>query len=59
MYNNLTEKNMKNRLLGLLMMIALLPLGAWAQTFVNLTPRPKTMITGTGYLNLPNKFSIY
>lgn len=49
---------MKNRLLGLLMMIALLPLGAWAQTFVNLTPRPKTMITGTGYLNLPNKFSI-
>lgn len=49
---------MKHRLLGLLMMLVMLPMGALAQTFVNLTPRPKTMIVGSGYLNLPSQFTI-
>ena len=51
-------KNMKHRLLCLLMLLSLLPCMTWAQTFVNLTPRPKTMTVKTGSLTLPSQFSI-
>ena len=33
-------------------------MATWAQTFVNLTPRPKTMKVGTGTLALPSQFTI-
>lgn len=51
-------KNMKHRLLCLLMLLSLLPCATWAQTFVNLTPRPKTMTVKTGSLALPSQVSI-
>ena len=49
---------MKHRLLCFLMLLSLLPGATWAQTFVNLTPRPKTMTVGKGTLALPAQFSI-
>lgn len=49
---------MKHRLLCFLMLLSLLPAATWAQTFVNLTPRPKTMTVGKGTLALPAQFSI-
>ena len=49
---------MKHRVLCFLMLLSLLPCATWAQTFVNLTPRPKTMTVGTGSLNMPTKFTV-
>lgn len=49
---------MKHRILCFLMLLSLLPCATWAQTFVNLTPRPKTMTVGTGSLNMPTKFTV-
>ncbi len=50
---------MRHKLIGLLIALAFLPwTTAWAQTFVNLTPRPKTMTTYTGTLTLPSDFAI-
>ena len=40
------------------MLLSLLPLATWAQTFVNLTPRPKTMTVGTGSLTMPSEFTV-
>lgn len=49
---------MKHRLLCFLMLLSLLPCATWAQSFVNLTPRPKTMTVKTGSLTLPSNFTI-
>ena len=49
---------MKHRLLCFLMLLSLLPITTWAQTFVNLTPRPKTMTVKSGTLSLPSQFTI-
>ncbi len=50
---------MKNRLLALLLSaLALLPLAAAADSFVNLTPRPKSMTVQDGTLTLPQTFAI-
>ena len=49
---------MKHRFLCFLMLLSLLPMATWAQTFVNLTPRPKTMTVKTGTLALPSQFTI-
>ena len=49
---------MKHRILCFLMLLSLLPCATWAQTFVNLTPRPKTMTVGTGSLNMPTQFTV-
>ncbi len=50
---------MKNRLLSLLLLaLALLPLAASADSFVNLTPRPKSMTVQDGTLTLPQTFVI-
>ncbi len=50
---------MRHKLFGLLLALALLPwTAAVAQTFINLTPRPKTMNVYTGTLDLPNAFTI-
>lgn len=49
---------MKHRLLCFLMFLSLLPMSTWAQTFVNLTPRPKTMTVGSGTLQLPATFAV-
>ena len=40
------------------MLLSLLPCATWAQTFVNLTPRPKTMTVGTGSLTMPSEFTV-
>ena len=49
---------MKNRLLGLFMLLMCLPFAAAAQQFVNLTPTPLSMTQGTGELVLPQQFKI-
>ena len=50
---------MRHKLFGLLLALLLLPwTAAVAQTFVNLTPRPKTMNVYSGTLDLPNAFTI-
>lgn len=49
---------MKNRLLGLFMLLMCLPFAAAAQQFVNLTPTPLSMTPGTGELVLPQQFKI-
>lgn len=50
---------MRHKLFGLLLALVLLPwTAAVAQTFVNLTPRPKTMNVYSGTLDLPNAFTI-
>ena len=49
---------MKHRLLCFLMLLSLLPFTTWAQSFVNLTPRPKTMTVKSGVLPLPSQFTI-
>lgn len=49
---------MKHKLIGLVVALFLLTGTAVAQTFVNLTPRPKTMTVKTGQLALPAQFSI-
>lgn len=49
---------MKHRLLSLMMSLSLLSGGLYAQTFVNLTPRPKTMTVKTGSLTLPTQFVV-
>ncbi len=50
---------MRKGILSLLMSLALLlPTSVSAQTFVNLTPRPKSMTVSTGALTLPSQFTI-
>ena len=49
---------MKNKLLALLVLLLMIPAMGWADNFVNLTPRPKTMTVGTGLLTLPASFTI-
>ncbi len=50
---------MKQRLLCFLMSLTLLlPMSLTAQTFVNLTPKPKSMTVSTGALTLPSQFTI-
>lgn len=49
---------MKHKLLSFLLLLSLLPGATWAQTFVNLTPRPATMTVGTGSLALPSQFTV-
>lgn len=40
------------------MLLAMWPCATFAQEFVNLTPRPKTMTVGTGTLTLPSSFVV-
>ena len=49
---------MKKSLLSLLLFVLFVPSTLVAQTFVNLTPKPKTMTTATGTLTLPANFVI-
>lgn len=49
---------MKHKLLSFLLLLSLLPGATWAQTFVNLTPRPASMTVGTGSLALPSQFTV-
>lgn len=49
---------MKLKLLGLSLLLSLSSIVVQAQSFVNLTPRPKTMVVGSGTLVLPSSFSI-
>lgn len=49
---------MKKRLLFLLMLALMLPYAMTAQTFVNLTPMPKSMTVGDGELKLPSAFTV-
>ena len=49
---------MKNKLLLLLTLVLWLPTFAKADNFVNLTPRPKSISTGTGVLTLPSSFTV-
>ena len=50
---------MQRKLFTLLTLVALLlPLGAWADDFVNLTPRPKTMTVTGGSITMPTSFTI-
>lgn len=49
---------MKSRLLSLLVFLCMLPWTAQAQTFVNLTPKPKLMTVRQGTLPLPAEFVV-
>ena len=49
---------MQSKLIRLLLLALLLPLQGAAQTFVNLTPRPKTMTVASGSVTLPTDFKI-
>lgn len=50
---------MKTKILGLfLLLILLMPGITWAQDFINLTPKPKSMVAGQGELPLPEAFGI-
>ena len=49
---------MQSKLIRLLLLALLLPLQGAAQTFVNLTPRPKTMTVASGSVALPTDFKI-
>ena len=49
---------MKNRILFLLFWMLVLPALSFADNFVNLTPRPRTMSTETGELVLPRQFVV-
>lgn len=49
---------MKNKILSLLFLALTLPCLSFAQDFVNLTPVPKAMTTGTGELVLPRNFVV-
>lgn len=49
---------MKHKLFCLLTLCFAFFCSSWAQTFVNLTPRPKLMTVKTGTLTLPSQFSI-
>ena len=50
---------MKTKIFGLFLLLALLVPGvSRAESFINLTPKPKTMSVGTGELVLPRDFSV-
>lgn len=49
---------MRNKLLGLLMLLLVSPLCGAAQDFISLTPTPATMKKGSGKLVLPQEFKI-
>lgn len=49
---------MKPKILILLLLLSLLPFSLSAQTFVNLTPKPKSMTIGKGTYELPKGFGV-
>lgn len=49
---------MKQRLLSLLLLLAALPTAMWADTFINLTPKPKAMTVKSGSVTLPAKVTV-
>lgn len=49
---------MKHKILFLLALLLWLPTTTWADEFVNLTPRPKSITMGSGVLTLPDHFTL-